>query len=97
MRSSLIAAGGAFLAAAVLFGGATPATATADRDRWDESWSNWAQHYPERCGLGLNDDTTYHHVTAQGVFAGTRDADACRGDRRGDVNAEDDAWSGIGD
>ncbi|WP_188197421.1 hypothetical protein [Nonomuraea sp. SYSU D8015] len=81
MRSSLIATGGALLAAAVLFGGAAPATAGDDsgtRDRWNDSWGDWSQHYPQHCDVGVNDDQTYHHVTKQGVFAGTRDTDGCQ-------------------
>ncbi|MCF6472785.1 hypothetical protein FAF44_30965 [Nonomuraea sp. MG754425] len=70
MRGSLIAAGGALLAAATLFGAAGPAAA--------DIWTDWTHHYPEHCNLGVNEDSTYHHVTSQGVFAGTRDADACK-------------------
>ncbi|GAA3556572.1 hypothetical protein GCM10022419_041330 [Nonomuraea rosea] len=71
MKGSLIAAGGALLAAAVLFG--TAGTAAAD------TWTDWNHQYPDHCGLGVNEDTTYHHVTHHGVFAGTRDADGCKG------------------
>ncbi|MFB4277927.1 MULTISPECIES: hypothetical protein [unclassified Nonomuraea] len=71
MRSSLIAAGGALLTAAALFG--TAGTAAAD------IWIDWTHTYPRHCALGVNDDTTYHHVTDHGVFAGTRDADGCKG------------------
>ncbi|SEG99820.1 hypothetical protein SAMN05444920_11496 [Nonomuraea solani] len=74
MRSSLIA-GGALLAAAALFGSASPAAA--------DIWTDWNHTYPKDCGLGLNEDTTYHHVTHHGVFAGTRDADGCKGGSHG--------------
>ncbi|MBF8193912.1 hypothetical protein ITP53_51210 [Nonomuraea sp. K274] len=71
MRGSLIATGGALLAAAMVFGSA--GTAAAD------IWNDWTHHYPAHCDLGVNDDSTYHHITDHGVFSGTRDADACKG------------------
>ncbi|SDK61379.1 hypothetical protein [Nonomuraea jiangxiensis] len=70
MRSSLIAAGGALLAAAALYG--TAGTAAAG------TWKDGDSHYPQHCDIGVNDDSTYHHVTHQGVFAGTREADGCK-------------------
>jgi hypothetical protein len=81
MRSSLIATGGALLAAATVFGSA--GTAAAD------IWTDWTHHYPAHCTVGINDDTTYHHVTHHGVFAGTRDADACKKDKGW---PHDDKW-----
>ncbi|MEV0387345.1 hypothetical protein [Nonomuraea sp. NPDC050643] len=72
MRSILIATGGALLTAAALFGTAGPAAA----DPWTD-WNN-THTYPRHCAAGLNEDTTYHHVTHHGVFAGTRDADGCK-------------------
>ncbi|WP_043627278.1 hypothetical protein [Nonomuraea candida] len=80
MRSSLIAAGGALLAAAALFGSAGSAAADIGRD-----WDHWNEQYPGHCDLGLNDDTTYHHVTKHGVFAGTRDADSCKEQEKKEV------------
>ncbi|MFG1694954.1 hypothetical protein [Nonomuraea sp. NPDC049309] len=71
MRSSLVAAGGALLITAAVFGTAgTAAAATWSNQKWND--------HPRACGLVLSDDTTYHWVTKHGVFAGTRDADACR-------------------
>jgi len=82
MRSSLVAAGGALLIAAAVFGTAGTAAAEIWSDhRWNER--------PRACGLVLNDDSTYHWVTKHGVFAGTRDADACRKLER------DYGWNGI--
>ncbi|GAB2925436.1 hypothetical protein [Nonomuraea sp. NPDC052634] len=71
MRSSLVAAGGALLITAAVFG--TAGTAAAD------IWSDhkWNKH-PRACGLALNDDSTYHWITKHGVFAGTRHANACK-------------------
>ncbi|MFG1703077.1 hypothetical protein ACFLIM_07780 [Nonomuraea sp. M3C6] len=66
MRSSLIATGGALLAAAALFGSAGAAAA--------DTWTDWNHRYPDHCGLGVNEDTTYHLVTRYGIFAGTRAA-----------------------
>ncbi|MEV4577676.1 hypothetical protein AB0K16_30980 [Nonomuraea jabiensis] len=68
MRNSLIAVGGALLAATALYGSATPAT--ADRDP--------KHHHSKHCGYGVDDDITYHHVTDHGVFAGTREINACK-------------------
>jgi hypothetical protein len=87
MKGSLIATGGALLAAAVLFG--TAGTAAAD------TWTDWNHTYPDKCGLGVNEDTTYHHVTDHGVFAGTRDADGCKGGfvyGWGHHGHENDSW-----
>ncbi|TMR07214.1 hypothetical protein ETD86_51930 [Nonomuraea turkmeniaca] len=84
MRSSLIAAGGALLAAALL-GTAGPAVAD-DHDRW----AHWAKQYPHHCNLGLNDDLIYHHVTHKGdVYAGVRDSDACKKEKHGDYDYYD--------
>ncbi|GAA4905901.1 hypothetical protein HD597_003143 [Nonomuraea thailandensis] len=75
MKKSLIATGGALLAAAMLFGTAGSASAGDEKDyAWAEEWAK----RPKHCGLGLNDDTTYHHITKHGVFAGTRDSDVCK-------------------
>ncbi|MEV0618977.1 hypothetical protein AB0I81_37055 [Nonomuraea sp. NPDC050404] len=83
MRSTLIAAGGALLTAAALFGTAGAAAA----DQWyDEAWNN---SYPSHCGLGVNEDSTYQHVTKHGVFAGTRAADGCKGGKYDDHGADD--------
>ncbi|MFC5827480.1 hypothetical protein [Nonomuraea insulae] len=87
MRKTLIAAGGALLTAAALFG--TAGTAAAD------IWTDWNHHYPDHCGVGVNEDTTYHHVTEHGVFAGTREADGCKaGDhwRWGGHHGHDHHW-----
>ncbi|MGW0804014.1 hypothetical protein [Nonomuraea sp. NPDC002799] len=70
MKSSLIAAGGVLLAAATVFVSAGSANA--------DQWVDWTHHYPNHCGIGVNDDSTYHHVTRNGIYAGTRDADACK-------------------
>ncbi|MET7330823.1 hypothetical protein [Nonomuraea sp. NPDC005650] len=67
MRNSLIAVGSALLAATALYGSAAPATA-------DTSKSHDSMH----CGLGVDDSLTYHHVTHHGVFAGTRETEACK-------------------
>lgn len=87
MKGSLSAAGGTLLVAAVLFGTAGAASA----DVWD-----WNRHYPDHCSLGTNDDSIYHHVTKHGVYAGIRDADACRNDDHGrwdgDRWRENDGW-----
>ncbi|GGT05660.1 hypothetical protein ACFFV7_09195 [Nonomuraea spiralis] len=69
MRGSLIATGGALLVAAAVFGMAGVAGA--------DTWSDEKHWHPDNCSLGTNDDSTYLHVTRDGVFAGTRDADAC--------------------
>ncbi|MGW3349719.1 hypothetical protein ACWDA3_41030 [Nonomuraea rubra] len=75
MRKSLTATGGALLAAAVLFGAAGSAVADDGKDyAWAEEWLK----HPQHCGLGMNDDSTYQHITKHGVFAGTRDADVCK-------------------
>ncbi|MCK2216146.1 hypothetical protein MF672_020425 [Actinomadura sp. ATCC 31491] len=82
MRRSLIAAGGAFIAATVMFGGVAAAGGNPNdewNDQWTHAWGHWAHESPQDCALGMNDDATYHHVTKHGVFAGTRDADACKG------------------
>ncbi|MEO3791689.1 hypothetical protein ABGB14_15900 [Nonomuraea sp. B10E15] len=63
MRSTLIATGGALAAAAVVFGAGA---AAAESGR-----------HPHNCDLAVNEDSTYHHVTHHGRFAGTRDIDAC--------------------
>ncbi|TDD24437.1 hypothetical protein [Nonomuraea diastatica] len=63
MRSTLIATGGALAAAAVVFGAGA---AAADSSR-----------HPRHCDLAVNEDSTYHHVTDHGRFAGTRDAKVC--------------------
>ncbi|MEW1847004.1 hypothetical protein AB0392_54400 [Nonomuraea angiospora] len=68
MRNSLIAVGGALLAATALYGSVTPAMADTDSKH----------HNPKHCGLGVDDDITYHHVTDHGVFAGTRETKACK-------------------
>ncbi|MFI6633846.1 hypothetical protein ACIBI7_33640 [Nonomuraea fuscirosea] len=87
MRKSLIAAGSALLTAAALFG--TTGTAAAD------IWTDWNHTYPKDCGVGLNEDTTYHHVTDHGVFAGTRDADGCKGGgHQGHHGDHGDHWYG---
>ncbi|MFI9837386.1 hypothetical protein ACIHFD_10155 [Nonomuraea sp. NPDC051941] len=70
MRNSLIAVGGALLAATALYGSATPATAD----------DHGKHHNSKHCGLGVGDDITYHHVTDHGVFAGTRKTKACKDD-----------------
>ncbi|HEX4812956.1 MAG TPA: hypothetical protein VFV66_09410 [Nonomuraea sp.] len=84
MRSSLTATGGALLAAAALFAGAAPAAADGN-----DSWGDWSKHYPHKCSLGVNDDSTYHHVTKHGVYAGTRDADGCKSHSKKD---DDHKW-----
>ncbi|MFC4011213.1 hypothetical protein ACFOY2_28580 [Nonomuraea purpurea] len=92
MRCSLIATGGALLAAAAVFGSAGAATA--------DIWTDWTHHYPSNCGFGVNEDTTYHHVTPHGVYAGTRDADGCKnshghggwGHDHGGWGHQDDHW-----
>ncbi|MET8865421.1 hypothetical protein ABZW11_20995 [Nonomuraea sp. NPDC004580] len=84
MRSSLVAAGGALLITAAVFGTAGSAAA----DIWsDHSWNE----HPRACGLVLNDDSTYHHITKHGVFAGTRDADACKDGHKHHWGWDDDA------
>ncbi|TYB60262.1 hypothetical protein FXF51_32250 [Nonomuraea sp. PA05] len=91
MRKSLTAAGGALLAAAVLFG--TAGSVAADEGK-EPVWSeHWAKH-PQNCGLGMNDDSTYQHVTKHGVFAGTRDADVCKKFESKDYREH---WSGDDD
>ncbi|NRQ36119.1 hypothetical protein HII36_30430 [Nonomuraea sp. NN258] len=69
MRVSLIAAGGALLAAAAIFG--TAGAASAD---FSDPQNNVTD-----CALGTNDDSTYQRVLPNGaVMSGTRDADACK-------------------
>lgn len=83
MKGSLSAAGGTLLIAAALFGTA----GAADADVWD-----WNRHYPDHCSLGTNDDSIYHHVTKHGVYAGIRDADACKNDGWGHKDWDHDRW-----
>ncbi|NBF00558.1 hypothetical protein FE391_10005 [Nonomuraea sp. KC401] len=85
MRSTLIATGGALAAAAVVFG-AGAATAASG-------------HNPRHCDLAVNEDSTYHHVTEHGRFAGTRDIDACvpgrhhhHHDWRGNPDRDERSW-----
>lgn len=83
MRGNLIATGGALLVAAAVFSMAGVAAADA--------WSDERHWHPDNCSLGTNDDSTYHHVTKYGRFAGTRDADACKGGEHGH-DSDDDGW-----
>ncbi|MEV0999825.1 hypothetical protein [Nonomuraea sp. NPDC050202] len=88
MRKSLTATGGALLAAAVLFGTAGSASADGKKDHaWAERWNK----HPQHCGLGMNDDSTYSHITKHGVFLGTRDADVCKKFESKDYKED---WSG---
>jgi hypothetical protein len=81
MRGTLIAAGGAAFAAAALAATlAGPATADAK-----------AHHRFHSCGMQMQEVRTWQHVHNGNVSAGTREADACRGNGQ-NYDPDLDSW-----
>ncbi|TDD35788.1 hypothetical protein E1286_39075 [Nonomuraea terrae] len=85
MTRSLIAAGGALLTAAALFGSAGPAAA-------DDEWHDRSHKNSHHCGLWISDDRSFDFITKDGIFTGKRDSDACKDGWKHTHHDDDKKW-----